>query len=111
LRVRVQRGQPVEDVFLSFQNTPKVLLRMSDVLVGICAGAVCSVFAAAFEASILTLRFFTLGKVGGGLGSKLLLIAIIGAILGGLVGFLVGALFKQREPVTRPPATRPPAAQ
>jgi hypothetical protein len=109
--VRAQRDQPVEDVFLSFQNTRKVLLRMSDVLVGICAGAVCSVFAAAFEASILTLRFFTLGKVGGGLGSKLVLIAIFGAILGGLVGFLVGALFKQREPVARPPVTRPPAPQ
>jgi hypothetical protein len=107
--VCIQRGHAVEDVFLGFQNTNKVLLRMSDVLVGICAGAVCSVFAAAFEASILTLRFFTLGKVGGGLGSKLLLIAIVGAILGGLVGFLVGALFKQREPVPRPPAARPPA--
>ncbi|HYZ16256.1 MAG TPA: hypothetical protein VE591_07625 [Candidatus Acidoferrum sp.] len=79
---------------------------MSDVLVGICAGAVCSVFAAAFEASILTLRFFTLGRVGGGLGSKLLIIALVGAILGGLVGFLVGALFKQRDPAPRPPAAR-----
>jgi hypothetical protein len=71
---------------------------MSDVLVGIIAGAVCSVFAAAFEASILTLRFFTVGTFGGGLGSKLLLIAILGAVLGGIVGFLVGALFKQRDP-------------
>jgi hypothetical protein len=70
---------------------------MSDVLVGIIAGAVCSVMAAAFEASILTLRFFSLGKIGGGLGSKLLLIAIVGAIIGGVVGYLVGALFKQRE--------------
>ncbi len=74
---------------------------MSDVLVGIIAGAVCSVIAAAFEASILTLRFFSLGKVGGGLGSKLLLIAVVGAVIGGLVGFLVGALFKQRDPVAR----------
>jgi hypothetical protein len=71
---------------------------MSDVLVGIVAGAVCSVVAALFEASVLTLRFFTLGRVGGGLGSKLLLIALVGALVGGLVGFLVGALFKQREP-------------
>lgn len=77
-------------------------LRLSDVLVGIVAGAVCSVFAAAFEASILTLRFFTLGHVGGGLGSKLLIIALFGAILGGIVGFLVGALFKQRDPATHP---------
>jgi hypothetical protein len=74
---------------------------MSDVLVGIIAGAVCSVIAALFEASILTLRFFSLGRVGGGVGSKLLLIAIVGAIVGGIVGFLVGALFKQRDPVHR----------
>ncbi len=74
---------------------------MSDVLVGIIAGAVCSVLAAAFEASILTLRFFSLGRVGGGLGSKLLFIAIMGAIVGGIVGFLVGALFKQRDPAHR----------
>ncbi len=70
---------------------------MSDVLVGVVAGAVCSVIAALFEASVLTLRFFTLGRIGGGLGSKLLLIAIVGAVVGGLVGFLVGALFKQRD--------------
>ena len=69
---------------------------MSDVLVGIIAGAVCSVLAAAFEASILTLRFFTLDQVGNGLGSRLLLIALAGAVVGGIVGFLVGALFKQR---------------
>ena len=71
---------------------------MSDVLVGIVAGAVCSVVAAAFEGSILMLRFFSLDRVGGGFGSKLLLIALVGAIVGGIVGFLVGALFKQRDP-------------
>ncbi len=76
-------------------------LRVSDVLVGIVAGAVCSVIAAAFEASVLTIRFFSVGRVGGGLGSKLLLIAIVGAIVGGIVGFLVGALFKQRGPAQR----------
>ncbi|HTW84548.1 MAG TPA: hypothetical protein VMD91_10800 [Candidatus Sulfotelmatobacter sp.] len=74
---------------------------MSDVLVGIVAGAVCSVIAAAFEASVLTLRFFSLGHIGGGLGSKLLIIAVVGAVVGGIVGFLVGALFKQRDSVTR----------
>jgi hypothetical protein len=71
---------------------------MSDVLVGIIAGAVCSVIAAAFEASILSFRFFSLETVGGGLGSRLLLIALVGAIAGGIVGFLVGALFKQHGP-------------
>ena len=74
---------------------------MSDVLVGIVAGAVCSVVAAAFEGSILMLRFFSLDRVGGGFGSKLLLIALVGAIAGGIVGFLVGALFKQRDPAAR----------
>jgi hypothetical protein len=78
-----------------------VLLRRSDVLVGIVAGAVCSVIAAAFEAFVLTLRFFSLGRIGGGLGSKLVLIAVVGAVVGGIVGFLVGALFKQRDPVAR----------
>ena len=76
-------------------------LRISDVLVGIVAGALCSVLAAAFEASVLTLRFFSLGRIGGGLGSKLLIIAVVGAVVGGIVGFLVGALFKQRDSVPR----------
>ncbi|WP_317996081.1 hypothetical protein [Vulcanimicrobium alpinum] len=74
---------------------------MSDVLVGIVAGAVCSVIAAAFETVVLTSRFFSLDHVGEGLESKLLLIAVVGAIAGGVVGFLVGALFKQRDAVRR----------
>jgi hypothetical protein len=74
---------------------------MNDVLVGIIAGAVCSVVAAAFEGSILFFRFFSLDHVGGGFGSKLLLIALVGAIVGGIVGFLVGAFFKQRDPAAR----------
>jgi hypothetical protein len=74
---------------------------MSDVLVGVVAGAVCSVVAAAFETLVLTARFFSLGHVGGGLGSKLVLIALVGAVVGGIVGFLTGALFKQRDPVPR----------
>ena len=74
---------------------------MSDVLVGIIAGAVCSVIAAAFEASILSLRFFSLEHVGDGVGSRLLVIALAGAIAGGIVGFLVGKLFKQRDPAAR----------
>ncbi len=67
---------------------------MSDVLVGIIAGAVCSVIAAAFETAVLTARFFTL-DVGGGLASRLFVIALAGALTGGVVGFLVGALFKR----------------
>ncbi len=76
-----------------------MILRVSDVLVGIVAGAVCSVLAAGFEAFIVTLRFFSVGHLGGGFGSKFLLIGLMGAVVGGLVGFIVGALVKQREPV------------
>ncbi|MGD0473318.1 MAG: hypothetical protein ABSB70_08865 [Candidatus Velthaea sp.] len=71
-------------------------LRVSDVIVGVIAGAVCSVLAAAFEAFIVTLRFFSVGHLGGGIGSKFLIIAILGAIVGGLVGFGVGAVVKPR---------------
>ena len=74
---------------------------MSDVLVGVIAGAICSVIAAAFETVVLTARFFSLGRIGGGLGSKLLIIALVGAVVGGIVGFLVGALFKQRDTIAR----------
>jgi membrane protein YqaA with SNARE-associated domain len=74
---------------------------MNDVLVGIIAGAVCSAIAAAFEASVLSLRFFDIGHLGGGMGSRLLLIALVGAVAGGIVGYLVGAFFKQRDPAAR----------
>ena len=72
-------------------------LRLNDVLVGVIAGAVCSVLAAGFEAVIVTLRFFSVGHLGGGIGSKFLIIAILGAIVGGLVGVVVGAFVKPRE--------------
>ncbi len=75
-----------------------MFLRMSDVLVGVIAGAVCSVLAAGFEAIIVTLRFFSVGHLGGGIGSKFLLIAVLGAVVGGSVGFIVGALVRPREP-------------
>jgi hypothetical protein len=74
---------------------------MSDVLVGVVAGAVCSAIAAAFETVVLTARFFELGRFGDGLGSRLLAIALVGAVVGGIVGFLVGALFKQRDTIAR----------
>lgn len=78
-----------------------MLLRVSDVIVGIVAGAVCSVLATAFEAGILALRFFSIGQVGGHFGSGFLFIALFGAIVGGLVGMLVGALFNRRETPSR----------
>lgn len=70
---------------------------MSDVLVGVIAGAICSVLAAGFEAVIVTLRFFSVGHLGGGIGSKFLVLALLGAVVGGIVGFVVGALVKPRE--------------
>jgi hypothetical protein len=80
-------------------NISAVFVRLSDVLVGVIAGAVCSVLAAGFEAFIVTLRFFSVGHLGGGIGSKFLIIAVLGAIIGGLVGFVVGAIVKPRERV------------
>ena len=74
-----------------------VLLRLSDVVVGVFAGAVCSVLAAAFEAGILAFRFFSFGRVGGGVGSGFLWIALFGALVGGIVGLVVGGLFNRRE--------------
>ncbi len=74
-----------------------MFLRVSDILVGVIAGAVCSVLAAGFEAFIVTLRFFSVGHLGGGIGSKFLIIAILGAVVGGVVGFVVGAFVKPRE--------------
>ncbi len=74
-----------------------MFLRVSDVLVGVIAGSVCSVLAAGFEAFIVTLRFFSVGHLGGGIGSKFLIIAILGAVVGGVVGFVVGAFVKPRE--------------
>jgi len=77
-------------------NISGVYLRVSDVIVGVIAGAVCSVLAAGFEAFIVTLRFFSVGHLGGGIGSKFLIIALLGAIVGGLVGLGVGAVVKPR---------------
>jgi hypothetical protein len=79
-----------------------VLVRVSDVVVGVIAGAVCSVLAAAFEAGILALRVFSIGHVGGNFGSGALLLALFGGIVGGVIGLAVGALFNnRRDAVTR----------
>jgi hypothetical protein len=81
----------------TFAERIVVLLRFSDVVVGIVAGAVCSVLAAAFEAGILFARVFSIGRVGGGFGSGVVFIALSGALVGGIVGLLVGALFNRRD--------------
>jgi len=66
------------------------------VLIGVLTGVIAAVVAALFEAFFVTARFLSLGQHGGGLGSKIFFIAIVGAIVGGLVGFLVGAVIKPR---------------
>lgn len=83
-----------------------MLLRFSDVLVGIIAGAICSVIAAMIEGGIISLRFFSLGHIGGGVGGALLWIALFGAIVGGLVGFFVSALFGGKRGAPPPPRAR-----
>ncbi len=72
----------------------------NDVLVGVITGVVAAVVAAVFEAFFVTERFLSLGQHGGGIGSKFLVIAIVGAVVGGVVGFFVGAVIKPR-PQTR----------
>ncbi|GAC1543595.1 MAG: hypothetical protein NVS3B16_10180 [Vulcanimicrobiaceae bacterium] len=47
----------------------------------------------------MTARFLSLGAHGGGLGSKIVFIAIVGAFVGGIVGFFVGAVIKPRPQV------------
>ncbi len=74
--------------------------RANDVVVGVITGVFSAVVAALFEAFFVTSRFLSLGQHGGGIGSKLAFIAVVGAIVGGLVGFFVGAVIKPR-PQTR----------
>jgi hypothetical protein len=74
--------------------------RANDVLVGVITGVLSAVVAALFEAFFVTARFLSLGEHGGGLGSKMFVIALVGALVGGLVGFFVGAVIKPR-PQTR----------
>jgi gas vesicle protein len=70
--------------------------RANDVLVGVVTGVFSAVVAALFEAFFVTARFLSLGQHGGGLGSKIFFIAIVGAIVGGIVGFFVSAVIKPR---------------
>ena len=71
--------------------------RLDDIVVGVITGAVCSVLAALIEGFIATVRVFSFGRIGAGIVSELLTIALVGALLGGLVGVLFGALVKSRE--------------
>ena len=76
-----------------------MLVRASDVVVGIIAGAVCAVVSAAFEGGILAFRFFTIDHLGGHFGGGFAILAVAGAAIGGLVAFGAGTLFL-REPAT-----------
>ena len=80
-----------------FDEENVVLVRVSDVVVGVIAGAVCAVLAAAFEAGIVAFRFFTIGHLGNHLESGVAVLALAGAALGGVVGGSVSALFSRRE--------------
>jgi hypothetical protein len=71
-----------------------VLVRASDVVVGIIAGAVCAVLSAAFEGGILALRFFSIGHLGDHFGSDFAILALAGAAIGGLAALAAGALFR-----------------
>jgi Mn2+/Fe2+ NRAMP family transporter len=70
--------------------------RANDVLVGVITGVCSAVVAALFELFFVAQRFLSLGQSGGGYGSKLLFIAVVGAIVGGMVGFLVGSVIKPK---------------
>jgi hypothetical protein len=76
-----------------------VLVRASDVVVGIIAGAVCAVLATAYEGGILALRFFSIDHLGGHFGNGFAILALAGAAIGGVVALGAGTLFR-REPVT-----------
>jgi hypothetical protein len=101
---RVEGGavEKIEDVrghALPFDERILVLVRPSDVLVGIIAGAVCAVVSAAFEGGILAFRFFSIDHLGGHFGSDIAIVALAGAAIGGIVAFGAEALFL-REPAT-----------
>ena len=72
-------------------------LRINDVIVGVITGLLSAVIAASLEAGFTYARLFTFGHAGGGLGSKLPFIAVIGAIVGGIVGLGLSGILKPRR--------------
>lgn len=96
---KVEKSEDVRGHALPFAERILVLVRASDVIVGIFAGAVCAVVSAAFEGGILAFRFFTIDHLGAHFGGGFAILAVAGAALGGLVAFGAGTLFL-REPVT-----------
>jgi hypothetical protein len=98
--IAVEKIEDVRGHALPFAERIDVLVRASDVVVGIIAGAVCAVLSAAFEGGILAFRFFSIEHLGGHFGSEFAVFALAGAAIGGLVAFATGTLFR-REPATR----------
>lgn len=88
-----------KDVLSSGANLARMWWRANDVLVGVITGVFAAVVAALFEAVFVTARFLSFGHAGGGLGSKIAFIAVIGALVGGIVGFFVGAVIKPRPQI------------
>ena len=74
-----------------------MMLRLNDVLIGVVTGVVVAIVAAVMEGVFVTMRFLSFGQHGGGVGSKLLLIALVGGAVGGIVGFLLASLLKPRS--------------
>jgi hypothetical protein len=94
------RNPSLEEVEPQNAKSNVMWWRANDVVVGVITGVLSAVVAALFEALFVTARFLSLGEHGGGLGSKMLVIALVGALVGGLVGFFLGAVIKPR-PQTR----------
>jgi len=100
-RVAVEKGENVRGHATFFDEENLVLVRVSDVVVGVIAGAVCAVVAAAFEAGIVALRFFSIGHLGSHFGTTVVILALAGATIGGIVGVSVRPLFGPREMPSR----------
>jgi hypothetical protein len=99
-RIKIEKIEEFRGHALPFDERIEVLVRASDVVVGIIAGAVCAVLSAAFEGGILALRFFSIEHLGGHFGNEFAVFALAGGAIGGLVAFGAGTLFR-REPATR----------
>jgi hypothetical protein len=96
-RILIEKFEDVRGHALTFAERINVLVRASDVVLGVIAGAVCAVLSAAFEGGILAFRFFSIDHLGGHFGSEFAVVAFAGAAIGGGVALTAGTLFR-REP-------------
>jgi hypothetical protein len=95
--IEVEKIEEFRGHALPFDERIEVLVRASDVVVGIIAGAVCAVLSAAFEGGILALRFFSIDHLGGHFGNEFAVFALAGAAIGGLVAFGAGSSFRRER--------------